>query len=798
MELFRIFKNKKFIAAVILLLLFNCAAFYITQQKSIEDLGVNLSTYSKVFHDNEDIFKTSDAKDAIMETNSKFQILKNFSDTEKLKAENLQEYEFFAEEEAQLIKDNQSLYQEYISGKYTHDEITALSDFYSHFAYQLEYQNGYNDYIESIIEKGKNLSTKKLFSDKSTFSYKSIQKSTHDFAKNENLKLSLVNDYPASSVLNYQLGDFILILLCVFLAISFTAENHVNQLLNTCKNGRKMLKLKQLPILVFFALICSAVIHIAELLISLNIYNASFDFYAPIQSCDMFADCIMHIHFLQLFAVLILFKALVALMISLVIWLLISLNSNIILVSAISGMIAATELLMYKNISAQSHLSFFKTFNIFSLFDCKSITQYNLISCFSTAIRADILIWIITLTITVGTSFAVLFSAKHNYPIKTPNKISNILNKALKKLSLYYNKFQNVFYRNRFETFKIMHIGKGILIFAAFLAVIGFSFNNNPLAFSSNEMFLNDYYEQYGGELNQEIYESIEKMQAELEHVDAEFNIKNNQYLNHEISFEEYELARAKSAAYDTQRKAVNVLTLQIDRIEKLANKNIKPMLINEIGFNNLFYSENNQTEILLLLCTAVLLFSSVFSIEKTANMTILNHCAENGRKQLYYKKIFTVIPKTFVLTTISYSTMLFQNDFLYQLDNFNANIHNLQCLQDVNLNLSIFEYIVLNFLFEFLFVTVAAFIISALSAFMPQLAVIISGACLFILPGALYMISIYSAKNIAASYLFNFNSLILDKGLNINSFIIHFALIFVCIILLWLCRQKCCITKDR
>ena len=58
-----------------------------------------------------------------------------------------------------------------------------------------------------------------------------------------------------------------------------------------------------------------------------------------------------------------------------------------------------------------------------------------------------------------------------------------------------------------------------------------------------------------------------------------------------------------------------------------------------------------------------------------------------------------------------------------------NANIHNLECLQEINLNLSIAEYVILNFIFEFIFVTVVGLIITSLSAFMPQLAVIIISA---------------------------------------------------------------------
>lgn len=797
MELFNILKNKKIIAAVIVLLLLNCASFYITQQKSIEDFGVNVNIYSDTFRDNADIFTEAD-KNLIIEKSNKFQILKSFADTEKIKGENAEEYEYYAEEEAQLIKEYPDLYQEYKDSKYSYEELSALTNFYSHFAYQLEYQNDYHAHIESVLENAENLSSKKLFSDKNSYSYKSIQKSAEDFSKNKNIELSLVNDLPVSAVLNYQIGDFILILMCVFMAISFVSEKNVNLLINTCKNGRRILKLKQLPILILFSVFSSAVIYISEIIISQKIYNAPINLSVVIQSSDMFSDCILHINFLQLFTIHILFKAMIAIMIAFVIWLLISISNNIILVSGIAGIIAATELLLYKNISAQSNLSFFKTFNIFSLFDYKSITEYNLISLFSVPVRADIIIWVIVLLITFVVSASIIFSAKQNYPIKSPKKAFRILHILFNKLSEFYARLQSLFYAGRFETFKIMHIGKGLLVVIAFLLIIGFNFNTSPLVFSSTEVFLNDYYEKYGGELNEKVYESIDKMQAELEAVDAEFSLKSQQYADNEISLEEYELVVAKNEAYDTQRKAVDELTQQIERIEQLSNKGIQPVLINEIGYNNLFFSQSNQAEILLLICAVTILFSSVFSIEKASNMFVLNHCSKNGRKQLYFKKVITVIPKIFVLTAISYLSFIAQNNYLYKLDNLNADIHNLECLQGLNLNVNILQYIVLNFVFEFVFVTVTALIITSLSAFMPQLAVIILSACAFILPSALYLINIYSAKEISASFLFNFNSLILDKGLNINSFILHFALIIICIILLYLCQRKWCLTKDR
>lgn len=91
MELIRIFKNKKFIAAVITLLLLNCVSFYITQQKSLSDFGINIDTYSATFKDNADIFTEVDKK-SIIEKSNKFEILKSFADNTEDKAQQIKEY----------------------------------------------------------------------------------------------------------------------------------------------------------------------------------------------------------------------------------------------------------------------------------------------------------------------------------------------------------------------------------------------------------------------------------------------------------------------------------------------------------------------------------------------------------------------------------------------------------------------------------------------------------------------------------------------------------------------------------
>ncbi|MCD7797435.1 MAG: hypothetical protein LUG95_07560 [Clostridiales bacterium] len=178
--------------------------------------------------------------------------------------------------------------------------------------------------------------------------------------------------------------------------------------------------------------------------------------------------------------------------------------------------------------------------------------------------------------------------------------------------------------------------------------------------------------------------------------------------------------------------------------------------------------------------------------------MISLNRTSKKGRGSLYFKKIFTVIPKVFILSLISYSALIIQNIYLYPIDNLTADIKNLQCLQSADISVSILGYIILNFIFEFLLASTISLIVAALSAFCSRLGVIIISACLFVLPSALDMVNINFAGDFRLLYLLNLNSLILADGLYSKTFFIHFIIAVICIIMLYLCKRKWCLTPSR
>ena len=126
------------------------------------------------------------------------------------------------------------------------------------------------------------------------------------------------------------------------------------------------------------------------------------------------------------------------------------------------------------------------------------------------------------------------------------------------------------------------------------------------------------------------------------------------------------------------------------------------------------------------------------------------------------------------------------------------ADIQNLECLQNVDLSISVFQYLLLNFAFEFIFVLAASLIVSALSEFTAQFAVIIISAGIFVLPGALSSAGISALSSISASRLFNFNSVVIHDGMNIKSFALHIVLAAAAVLLLYLSERKWCSTREQ
>lgn len=783
MELLKILKNKKFMLAIISLLIFNCVAFYVTTEKSFQKEGFSVSVIRQVINENKECFKAGQ-EDLIEKKCEDFTNLLDFINTEN--------------PESLPKLNDEKVYQAYLNNEYSKSEICALAKLYYFYNNQNEYQKTYKQYISSNLEKADELMASNLFVDKNSFAYKSVEKEADDFSDNLNIELSFVNDLILVTLFDYQIGDFVLILIGLIVILSFISNQRFNSFIYTCKNGRAKLCAKRMLILSAFLIISSCFVFYSQFIISNQIYLIPFDWHASIQSSALFKDCTYKISFLQFGFIYIIYKSIVSIMISLLFWVILSFISNVSIATGISGLFIAIEYYLFTNISYQSNLGFFKTFNVFSLMNFENITTYNLVSFFSIPIRLDVAILFVVITVLCVSCIGLLILSNCNYPVKSPNKFLIKFNKLFDEFDAFYCKLQSKIYNNRFESFKVMHIGKGLIFIIILIVILGFNTNSNYVQLSPVDTMLNDYYASYGGELDDGVYDSITDLEKEIQKADEEYKLSKLLNQQGKISFEEYNIATAKYSTYETKREVLTILKQQVNRLENLDDSEIKPVLINETAYNSFFNENNNQKEIIIALFFVIIIYSSMFSFEKTSGMIPLNHSTRFGRNKLFLKKILTILPKSLFICLVSYLSSIIKINNMYEFTFLNANIKNLECLQYVNLNLSILEYLILNFVFEFVFVTIVGLIVMSLSLFVSQITTFVISSVLFLIPSLLYSASFHALKNVALVYELNLNLLLKEQMLNIKVFILHIFLTVLATISVIFCAKKWCSTNRR
>ena len=766
MEFLKILKNKKISSIILILLITNCLVFLFTQQQNIVSANSDLETYSAVYKENLHLLKEKNAKDILKENSDYYEIL------------------FFENAEDENFK---------LSKK-----DSALNEFYNYFNQQSEYQNNYREYIENISEKSKaDLPSAEFF--QSDFSAKSVEKSALAYSENLDLSLSLVNDKPIISVLNYQIGTFIIIVCCVLLVIGYNYDN-CKILQHTSKNGRAKLYTKQVLAIFFFSVLFSVLVFGPELLISCNIYGEIEDIFAPVQSSVLFKDCVVDFNFAEFLIFYTFLNSGTAFLFSLVFWIVLVLFNSSVLSAGILGAVLAVQYLLYKTVEYTSAFSFFKTINIFSLIDFKSYLEYYLLSIFSIPVRLDKFLLLLLIFFTVVSLVVMMIISKKVYPIRTPDKLTNTFGVFVNRISIFVNKTESKIYSKNFESYKFLHIGNGVLLLLVFVLILAFGFNTVNLVETGEEMYLNEFYSKYSGEISEKTYEEIEKIKNDIDVFNEEFAEILNNYKAGLASENQYNSALMKAKLFSEKEKAYDKIVSQTEHLESVEKQGVKTVLFNELGYKNLFgYTvvNENQEQLFLVLCFLILFVSSAFSVEK--NIEYLLRSTKNGRTKLFFNKLKVVFLFSFIFVTVSYFTRILQIHHLYGLTNLDADIRNLTFFSAYDFSISIGMYIAVVYIFQLLSVFAVSCLIFLVSSFSNRFLTIIISAVIILLPYVFYLFGIVQAKYFSAAYLGNINNLLIENDGNI-AFLIVTPIISVVssVVCIALSFKNWCKTKKR
>lgn len=500
-----------------------------------------------------------------------------------------------------------------------YENLDATDDFFSSqqsrstVRSQLEHLRDYPQHLDNIHQNAVGMRGLAIFNSNgnNSFNLSNIEKTDRDYPKRDDISVTLCNTLSIECCMNDNISSLCLLVLVIAVIMSFVSErkNALAQLAYGTPNGRKLLALKRLIILLFACTTGTLLIKGTSLLVNTCLYGTP-DLAASVQSSALFRDFTYLITFRQYLVIDITARIIGLFAVALLIWSIISAIHHLQTAIICTGVFLTLEYTAFSLIPDSFSLVIFRFLNIFAFIDTQKIMlKYLNVNVFNQAVKGSYVSLILMVVLVAGCSLFTIMISEKSKPIAKKNAFVRLYEKLLPIISRLSSRHGLIGY----ELKKMLWYQKGIIVVVAVL-VWCFCFLDTPPA--DREMYnssLSAYQTEFQGEVTE----------ATITDIDSKI-LETNTWQDSEIK--DIQLASLKALKEEAVSKLDNGL-----------------WIVNPIPFAMLGNKGNNYYQIIMnifyLLPTALLL-SGVFSYEKQCRTESLLLTTKNGRGKLVRVKI--------------------------------------------------------------------------------------------------------------------------------------------------------------
>lgn len=728
-EFKRILINRKILFCLALLAAV-CVGFYInTQYKSVngestEYFGV-MSAYTSMLKimDGKPL---SQQKQAVEERLEYASVMCDLLSFERIKNESPDEYaELWAEQDEQLKSDYSEIAAQYEQNKDELDEDALMceTEALEKLQGQIEYIESYPNYLESIQAKAKQLNTISIFDQDNSLSSQNIAKTAAAYEGLENTELTLGNDELLTSVMNFDLAHYLVFVFTIIVVMSFVNERKRGlwSMVYASPGGRLHLALKRSGILAAAVFAANFIIYAALFVTAYFVCGGIENLFRSVQSIETFQNFVFPLNELEFIVFYLIANAATQLALGFVVWLILSAVQNVNMAIGTAGVIFGCEFLLYALLPSQSGFAVLKYVNLFLFINpTTAIVKYANINAFVTVLN---LFWLTLISaVAVILVFAVLSVAvcARKRPCKTPSKLEILFIKFFGKLSgVYWEVIEKLGVVGT-DLYKLLVIQKGIVALVIFVVLLFSSTTTGEIIYSDCDGIVNDFYEQYGGEVTEEAYAYIDGLEAEIAEVDAQLTLAAQDYKNGKITSDEYTNAQLKSDAYDSKREAFTKIRSILVYAEEMNSSSESAWLVNPNGYEKLLgesgYTRQQNFALLSVFCIIIVL-SGVFAFERRSAVKNVLTASGGGREYLFKRKIIAVLIVTFAVWFIASAAEVYDVSAQYSLTDFDAPLKSFEFLSSLPFNISIGLFIALLYFTRLVLLTAVSLIVCLVSA---------------------------------------------------------------------------------
>lgn len=635
---------------------------------------------------------------------------------------------------------------------------------------RLSYINSFDEYLASIDEKAASLNAVSIFAQNDSFSQKNIAKTAEDYKSLKGIELTVGNDKPITSVMNFNFAHYLVLLMSVVTIFKFLEERKrgLQNLIFSTPKGRAILAAKRCAVLTVTVVVSNIAVYASLFASAFCIYGAD-DLFRNVQSIELFKNFIFPMSELHFIILYVLINILTQLAIGFLILFAFSFFQNSVLCFGVLGIVSGVEFLLYTFIPIQSNLALLKCANIFYLINpTEAIIKYtNLNLGFSIITLFCFVIFVAVVSVLCFGCLTILVYSR-KYPQRTPGKVAQFILVIFERIKSAYWKAVERLGIVGTELYKILIIQRGIIVLAVFTLLLLNAVNTNEVIYSGADSVVNRFYENYGGEVFADALKYIEDTENKIADIDADISKAAKDFKSGRITRDEYDNAIIKSYSYDNEREAISIINERLDYIALQKESGNEAWLVNPIGYEKLLGSDGFGRQFdfgLLEVFCLVIVLSGVFAFEKKSAVADSIKSSYKGREYLFGKKMLSVVIITLIVWAVSGVVELCSVAVRFPLSELHAPIKSLPFMQSVPINISIAMFLALLYTIRLVLLLSASGIICMFSSFARYEASIAISFAFVVLPSVLYMVGIDAFVYLSFVYPIAMMNLILDSS---------------------------------
>lgn len=762
----RICRNRRLCAGLLVILLLN--SFLFLREQKAQDYGIDGTIPAFSFSSNiggggyEVAQKTVDSIDGYDRYLQWLEDYKDLSLAESLpKLENekerlttiLQINELLETDSEMFLSDSLEQYraeqpelvQQIENGELDLNEVHLDYMAVNHLLKQVEYLDGYDDYLNTIRANKDKMLSFSIFNDPDSFSGRNIILTAEEFQALEGVSLTLGADGAISAFMDFAITDYLLLAVQMLICISFLDERKKGlwSVVHATPNGRMRLALQRTGILFGVSAISVLLLCGSNLLLGFSIYGGMDDLERAVQSVELLGKMPLACFVGQFLLMYLIFKIGATFLVALLLWLIFTAINNVKYTIMAAAGVLVVEYSLYSFLPVQSGLNPLKYFNIFTYISLSDLyTNYLNIDLFGypVGIRAVSQYACLPLILLLAAVCIIIHCRKR------PAAGKDLLGRFVYGINRIVDRFLRRFHLLGMELHKTLSIQKGILIILLFFYLVsGLSFTVKIPVTDQTDAAARQYTVELAGIITDDTFRRIDEIQTELDNTLAAHEQALLKYESGEMEYPQYDVYAREAEAARIKSNGLSAVRQRAEELRSLGEEiGFTPWLIEESPYKGTYSDEakvNQQNAALVAMLTVVLLLAGSFAYETQSGMTYLLTSTQRGRKTLLRKKIGLAAILTTIVWVVTYGLEIHAFLGICDTGTFAASVQNLSMLEGFPIQCSFGVFLVGLYLFRWLALFTCAMLTMLISSFMKRMETAYISTCgIILLPSVLYL----------------------------------------------------------